>query len=183
MPWKNGGGETVELLVHPEGAGLGEFDWRISMARVAADGPFSVFPGVERTLTVLEGAGLDLAIDGGAPVRLGPASPPFGFPADRPCVGRLAAGPVTDLNVMTRRSRFSHAVARHDGTRPLPVVPEGGCLLVLCVAGEIRLADAVLGPRDALVLGPGAERPAPGGPVSALAVMVAPVRGGPADSA
>ena len=49
MPWKNGGGETAEILVEPAGAPLDSFDWRLSMARVAADGPFSLFPGVERT--------------------------------------------------------------------------------------------------------------------------------------
>ncbi|MBV9975040.1 MAG: HutD family protein, partial [Hyphomicrobiales bacterium] len=50
MPWKNGGGETTEIIASPEGAGLDEFDWRISMARVATDGPFSRFAGVDRTL-------------------------------------------------------------------------------------------------------------------------------------
>ena len=53
MPWKNGGGETVEIAVSPEGAALSEFDWRISMATVATDGPFSIFPGIDRTLSIL----------------------------------------------------------------------------------------------------------------------------------
>jgi uncharacterized protein len=57
MPWKNGGGETAEIAVFPEGATLDDFDWRISMATVSADGPFSLFPGVDRTLSVLEGDG------------------------------------------------------------------------------------------------------------------------------
>ena len=52
MPWKNGGGETVEVIVHPEGASLSDFGWRVSMATVASDGPFSVFPGIDRTLAV-----------------------------------------------------------------------------------------------------------------------------------
>ena len=50
MPWKNGGGETVEVIVHPEGASLSDFGWRVSMASVASDGPFSVFPDIDRTL-------------------------------------------------------------------------------------------------------------------------------------
>ena len=50
MPWKNGGGTTTEVAVSPEGAGLDHFDWRISMARVEQDGPFSTFPGIDRTL-------------------------------------------------------------------------------------------------------------------------------------
>ena len=32
MPWKNGGGETTEIAVFPSGAGLDDFEWRISMA-------------------------------------------------------------------------------------------------------------------------------------------------------
>ena len=181
MPWKNGGGETTELLAHPAGAGLDAFDWRISMARVAADGPFSTFPGIDRTLTVLDGAGLDLAIGEGAPVRLGPASPPLRFPADAPCLGRLVAGPVTDLNVMTRRGRFAHAVTRLAG--PLPTVPEGGTALVLCIAGEIALGAGAgvggeaLGARDALVLMPGTDgglHLAPSAAAQALLVIVRP---------
>jgi len=51
MPWKNGGGTTTEIAVAPEGASLNDFDWRISMAHVGADGPFSSFPGIDRTLS------------------------------------------------------------------------------------------------------------------------------------
>ncbi|MBM7325185.1 HutD family protein, partial [Agrobacterium sp. S2] len=49
MPWKNGGGVTTEIIVHPAKASMADFDWRISMANVAQDGPFSIFPGVDRT--------------------------------------------------------------------------------------------------------------------------------------
>ena len=66
MPWKNGGGETTEIAVSPEGAGLDDFAWRISMARVDGDGPFSAFAGVDRTLSILEGEGLRLEIAGRA---------------------------------------------------------------------------------------------------------------------
>lgn len=38
MPWKNGGGETTEIIISPQGAALSDFDWRISMALVNADG-------------------------------------------------------------------------------------------------------------------------------------------------
>ena len=55
-PWKNGGGTTAEIAIGPPGATLDAFDWRISMARVASDGPFSSFPGVDRTLSIIDGA-------------------------------------------------------------------------------------------------------------------------------
>jgi environmental stress-induced protein Ves len=60
MPWRNGGGETVEIASEPPQAGLTAFDWRVSIAQVARDGPFSRFPGVARTLVLLDGAGLRL---------------------------------------------------------------------------------------------------------------------------
>jgi environmental stress-induced protein Ves len=112
MPWKNGGGVTTEIAVFPEGAGLDEFGWRISMAQVASDGPFSSFPGVDRTLAILEGEGIALDIEGRPPVTLTRSSQPLAFPADRPTSARLVAGPVVDFNVMTRRGRFEHCVER-----------------------------------------------------------------------
>ena len=60
MPWKNGGGSTTEIAAAPDGAGIDAFDWRVSMAVVAADGPFSEFPGIDRTLSILDGSGLIL---------------------------------------------------------------------------------------------------------------------------
>ena len=108
-PWKNGGGATAELAVGPEGADFDGFDWRISMADVEADGPFSAFAEVDRTLVLLQGKGIMLDI-GGTPHRLDAASPLISFPGDAPTIGRLIAGPIRDFNVMTRRSRFAHQV-------------------------------------------------------------------------
>jgi hypothetical protein len=110
-PWKNGLGVTREIAVHPPGAGLDDFDWRISMASVDAGGPFSIFLGTDRLLAVLEGR-LALSIDGGAPVELDPRSPPLAFPGDVPAHAELPTGPVTDLNLMTRRGRVRGAMER-----------------------------------------------------------------------
>ncbi len=108
MSWKNGGGETIEVAVFPEGASLDDFGWRVSMARVASDGPFSRFPGVERTLVVLDGI-LILAIDG-VEVTLA-AGAPCSFAGDVATSARLIAGPITDLNTMTR-APWRHTVRR-----------------------------------------------------------------------
>ena len=118
QPWKNGGGVTWEITAHPAGAGLADFDWRISMAEVASDGPFSVFPGIDRTLTLLEGAGIVLDF-AGAPVTLDPRAPPLSFPGEAPVTGRPIDGPIIDLNVMTRRVSACHAVLPCRG-QPLP---------------------------------------------------------------
>jgi environmental stress-induced protein Ves len=103
MPWKNGGGETTEILVSPNGATMDNFDWRVSMARVGSDGPFSLFPGIERSLTLLEGVGMTLHIERRGAFHLTPVSRPLNFPGDVTTVGELTEGPILDLNVMTRR--------------------------------------------------------------------------------
>ncbi|MGH9422598.1 MAG: HutD/Ves family protein, partial [Thermoanaerobaculia bacterium] len=77
--WKNDGGVTSEIAIAPSGASLEAFDWRVSMARVASDGPFSEFAGIDRTLAVVSGSGLELTIGGAAPVVLGRDSDPLRF--------------------------------------------------------------------------------------------------------
>jgi uncharacterized protein len=102
----------MQIAVEPPGASLDDFDWRVSIARVASDGPFSEFTGVDRTLAVLEGYGLSLTIGDAAPVMLERNSEPMPFPGDRPTSARLLAGEIVDLNVMTRRGRLEHRLRR-----------------------------------------------------------------------
>jgi environmental stress-induced protein Ves len=155
MPWKNGGGETVEVIVHPEGADLSEFGWRVSMATVASDGPFSVFPGIDRTLAMLSGDGMALSIEGVGEKLLAPETAPLAFPADAPTTARLTGGPITDLNVMTRRGVFQHRLARHvaEGSLGLPATSGERLLLALEPLG-VSTANGLIGlqPLDALVL-------------------------------
>ncbi len=110
MPWKNGLGETAEIAIAPDGASVEAFDWRLSMARVGADGPFSAFVGIDRTLTVIEGAGMRLRVGARAPVVLAPGSAPCAFRGDEAAEATLVDGPITDLNVMSRRAAWRHAV-------------------------------------------------------------------------
>jgi environmental stress-induced protein Ves len=107
IPWKNGGGTTAEVAAFPEGSGFETFGWRVSMADVASDGPFSIFPGIDRTLVVVEGNGIELDVEGIA-YRLDEASPKLSFSGDDITAGRLLWGPIRDLNVMTRRGQFRH---------------------------------------------------------------------------
>jgi len=113
-PWKNGGGSTTEIAISPAGASLETFDWRVSTARVASDGPFSDFPGIDRTLTVVKGDGLVLTIGASAPVTLSSGADPVSFPGDTPTSACLTAGEIVDVNVMTRRGRFDHRLLRID---------------------------------------------------------------------
>ena len=111
-PWKNGGGQTAEIAVSPAGAGFGDFDWRISTAIVATDGPFSCFPDVTRVLTVIEGGAMRLRVSGQVHL-LDAASPPLVFPGEAPCAAELTAGPL--LNAMTNIASGATWVSLHHG--------------------------------------------------------------------
>jgi len=108
-PWKNGGGETLEIAVFPALADLNNFSWRVSSAHVAASGPFSLFEGIDRTLMVIGENNLHLRFEQAREVQLDQSALPFHFSGDEKVVGQLVNGPVMDLNVMTRRG-----VARHN---------------------------------------------------------------------
>ncbi|WP_406009536.1 HutD family protein [Streptomyces sp. NBC_00637] len=108
--WKNGGGVTREIVCSPAGAGMAAFTWRVSLAEVAASGPFSVFPYVERTLTLVEGAGMDLTV-GGRRRLVDTRHVPRDLPGDEPTDCRLLDGPVVNLNVMWRRGTSAPTVA------------------------------------------------------------------------
>jgi environmental stress-induced protein Ves len=113
MPWKNGGGETIEIATSPDGASFETFDWRVSMARVERSGPFSHFPGIDRSLSIIAGAGITLDLPKTSKVALDRASAPFFFPGDDGADCALRDGPIEDLNVMTRRNVCRHRVTRH----------------------------------------------------------------------
>ncbi|MFI6337529.1 HutD family protein [Streptomyces sp. NPDC050535] len=149
VPWKNGAGVTREIAVRPEGAGMDDFDWRVSLAEVAADGPFSAFPGIDRTLTLVEGAGMDLTV-GGERRLVDSRYTPGDFRGDVPTDCRLLDGPVVNLNVMWRRGggRTPPTVAVVRGRLPLPAAPA----LVVALDGPAEVAGLTIGPYDAVLL-------------------------------
>lgn len=156
MPWKNGGGSTTEIAVSPESAGLEDFGWRVSMAGVTVDGPFSAFSDIERTLAVLEGEGIGLDVAGRGTLTVTRDGAPASFPGDAPTVGRLLGRPILDLNVMTRRGRFTHRLTRYvvDGIDALEATGDANLLLVR--TDGLTVADTRLGVDDALLIdGPG----------------------------
>jgi environmental stress-induced protein Ves len=105
VPWKNGGGVTREIVCQPPGAGMDSFDWRVSIAHIASDGPFSAFPGIDRVITLLSGGGVHLSsADGQVNHRLGSPLAPFAFAGEAAIHARLLEGDCHDFNVMTRRA-------------------------------------------------------------------------------
>ncbi|GHB27695.1 hypothetical protein GCM10010331_12470 [Streptomyces xanthochromogenes] len=150
VPWRNGGGVTRNILAHPEGAGTADFVWRVSLADVGADGPFSGFPGVDRILTVVEGAGMDLLV-GGRRRLVDERFVPQRFPGDAPTDCRLLAGPVVNFNVMFRRGTPAPTVAVVRGGLTV-----AGPALVVALDAPAHVGGVLLDPYDAQLVEPGA---------------------------
>ena len=155
--WKNGGGVTREVAADPPGADLADFDWRVSFAEVAAGGPFSLFAGVDRIITLVAGQGMELTVDGLAALVAEPYEP-FAFPGDAAVDCRLLGGPIVDFNVMSRRGRVGATVEIAVTPREL-VPPLGAMILVVALGGQVALSwqedepsTAVLERYDAAVL-------------------------------
>ena len=102
--WRNGGGVTRELARHPLTSQDNAWDWRVSIADVSKAGPFSVFAGMDRVLTVIDGELLLLSVDGAEhPLE---KYRPFRFSGDADSAGALPTGDIRDLNVITRNGAF-----------------------------------------------------------------------------
>jgi environmental stress-induced protein Ves len=142
QPWKNGRGTTTELWRLERD---GQFLARLSRASVVEDGPFSLFPGIERNLTVLSGPGFRLT-GGGLDFRCEPLVP-VAFPGDVALQATETEGMQSDdFNVMTAR----------DLPRPEVIVAQNGPLaaggtLALYALGPCQANDISLA-RDDLIL-------------------------------
>jgi environmental stress-induced protein Ves len=142
MPWANGKGRTIEMLrVEAEG----RLKWRLSRASVVENGDFSLFPGIERNLTVLTGPGFDLVGDG---LHLA-ARPlvPVEFPGDLSLRAEGVSAPSDDFNVMTARALPRPEVAGITGRLHLP---QGG-LLAIYALGPSVVNDHAMAAQDLLL--------------------------------
>lgn len=102
--WRNGFGWTREILRFPETGD--DWDWRLSIAEIERDGPFSTFEGIDRELVLLHGNGVRLRFDDG---EVRDVEPPHGrvrFAGERAVTGELIDGTTHDFNLMWRRDRI-----------------------------------------------------------------------------
>ena len=137
MPWRNGGGTTQEVACNP-GGHTASFGWRLSLADVAQDGGFSAFGGYQRIITVLEGRGIELTVDGERQAPLDPRTP-YAFSGDAQVACRLLDGPIRDFNLIYAPDRW-HARLQwvhgadpwvfHSSARTVLVFNAGGALAV-----------------------------------------------------
>lgn len=139
-PWKNGGGSTRELVCWPPATaaagGMDSFGWRVSVATIAAPGPFSAFAGVDRQIMLLGGDGVQLTSSGWQHT-LAERWQPFAFSGDDAVDCTMLGGISTDFNLMLRRGVW-------DGT--LQVVrsepPPTGAGLCMVLQGRWQTVQA-----------------------------------------
>lgn len=150
QPWKNGGGVTREVAVFPNGAGMEDFLWRISLATVEVAGPFSCFTGIDRHLSVLAG---ELALEVSGVAHRLKAGDGLAFAGDVPSAGRPTGGPVSDLNVMTRRG-VCHSRVQSGGCDTGALSDPGGEVRFAFATRDVRLHGRTLQRGDALRFAP-----------------------------
>lgn len=142
--WKNDGGWTTEIASEPMPDPAQGFRWRVSIADIESDGPFSAFPGIERDLLLLAGTGIELDINDAAPMRLDQRFQRVHFAGEDAVGCRLLAGPTRDFNVMARRGVVSAEVhARPLNGTMLVFVEPGDTWLIHVFAGQAGIRSGV----------------------------------------
>ncbi|WP_374356875.1 HutD family protein, partial [Chitinimonas sp.] len=127
MPWKNGGGSTCELLRLPHPVRPDDFALRLSIATVSQGGPFSAFPGVDRTLYLLDGDGMALQFADGRSARLDQALARIDFAGEVAVDCQLLGARSRDFNVMVARdtARCRSGIHAVDRQATLPMGGDG----------------------------------------------------------
>lgn len=113
QPWKNGGGRTLELLRIPHPNDPSTFILRISKAFVEQDGPFSVFPNIQRELFLLKGNGMILHLENGEKKELKHSLDEYKFRGDEKINCKLISGSNEDYNIMYDENYFKTHTTTH----------------------------------------------------------------------
>ena len=154
MPWKNGLGMTTELAVkgHDQAREDSPFLWRVSIAGVKKDGPFSNFPNIERHLMLLDGNGITLDGGGHGVGILFERLQVYSFSGDIDISGRLSKGPISDLNLMVDRRFVSADMTGFNVIHPEKIMLksdihflhliDGSAPVVLDVDGQLTMLES-----------------------------------------
>ena len=170
-PWKNGLGRTRELAIHPPGASMDDFLWRVSIAEVDKAAPFSAFPGIDRVIALLDGDGFTMQLADGRTHALTTPCAPFAFAGELDVTATLAGRPGRDFNLMCRRAHVRGALTTVHGPARHTLAPY--TVLVFCARGHIDTSEGPLAAEQAW-LPNGAGHYALAADAMALVALVAP---------
>jgi uncharacterized protein len=141
MPWRNGAGTTLEIAREPVAGS--DFLWRLSLATIATDGPFSSYPGYRRSVTLIAGEGFRLAVGDRPPQTLQTVGAGALFDGAAAVHCALLGGPCSDLSLMVRAPGTIVSVRRFQGEE-LRLVPLAAAALhaAFCLRGSTRLLQS-----------------------------------------
>ena len=169
MPWRNGKGMTLEIARAP--ASGEHFTWRLSLADIAQDGPFSAYPGYRRALVLVHGDDLRLKFRQHGAQRLSPARRGTRFEGAWHTECTVPHGPCTDLSLIVHKGSAGSpaCIVRAPSilavTAPRTLVRSSAlhsALFILEGCAGIRESGQrrarLARPRDVLLIPPGAGR-------------------------
>jgi hypothetical protein len=132
--WQNGGGITHQLCRQDDANGM---LWRLSIAEVASDGPFSRFDNIDRIIMLLSGGGFSLHGVGANPQLLDTPLMPFAFAGETAIHCSLINGAVRDFNLMTRRGAVQADLQVLTIGRTQHTLPLSSQTLLYVVSGSV----------------------------------------------
>jgi uncharacterized protein len=137
QPWKNGKGTTREIAKD----GADPFLWRLSWAVVPESGPFSSFPGYDRSLTLLSGGPMTLSHDGKPARTIAPLHPHL-FRGESLTTAQVDT-PTEDFNLFTLRDKAKGAVypARFADGEELQFSLQRTEHFLFCLEGTVEVLD------------------------------------------
>jgi environmental stress-induced protein Ves len=150
VPWANGLGVTADVFLGP--AGADDWTWRLSIADVSDDLPFSYMPGIDRHIVVAQGEGMALTIDGAPEHRMDRSTPPLSFAGESATTCRLLDGPIADLNLMLRRGRATGGLRVVAVPPAMAVMTWPGDVAVVVLDGSVNVGPDALTTFDAVLL-------------------------------
>jgi uncharacterized protein len=140
-PWANGSGVTREIAISKiePNSSAGAWDWRLSLATIDVDGPFSHLPGVARALVVATGRGMRIVVDD-KPRDLNQFET-IEFSGESTVYASLLEDQVQDLNLMTRLGRPLFEIMHLDADTTLEILPNTVGIVVL--SGSLGLRSVM----------------------------------------
>lgn len=137
--WRNGAGWTREIAAEPA---HGEWAWRLSIAEIEQDAPFSRFEGIDREIVLLSGNGVALHFDDGSVHALEPPHGRHRFAGEANVSGVLIDGATQDFNLMWRRDAIDAQLWHRPLVGPMVIFADPGTTwAVHLLAGQARFAD------------------------------------------
>lgn len=134
---ESGGGEGKEISnkLSPDGGVL----WHVSVTIAHNARSISCFPGLDRTISVLDGEGTVLESESTRAVLCW-GSEPFCFKGDAPLSIFSLRADTVNLSIMTRRGAYVHSVERHSYTEIISI--DGKCeetVIVFNSEGRVKM--------------------------------------------